>query len=53
MVLSTLAFKRLSVGMPVAEAAAIVGFCCLGLALWALLGMQETFSKDLNYHEID
>lgn len=52
-VLSTLAFKRLSVGMPVAEAAAIVGFCCLGLALWALLGMQETFSKDLNYHEID
>lgn len=28
-----------------------VGLICLGLAFWSLTGMQDTFSKDLDYQE--
>ena len=52
-VLITLGFQRLSASLPVASAAAVVGAVCLGLAFLALWGMHETFSKDLDYHEID
>jgi hypothetical protein len=31
--------------------AAIVGACCLGISLFALRGLQETFDKDLDYVE--
>ena len=39
--------------MEVRDAAIIVGAVCLSLALVSLIGMKETFSKDLDYHEID
>lgn len=32
-------------------AAAVVGALCLGLALWSLWSMRETFSADLDYSE--
>jgi hypothetical protein len=35
------------------DAAIIVGAVCLSLALVSLMGMKETFSKDLDYHELD
>jgi hypothetical protein len=37
----------------VQNAAIIVGAVCFSLAIFALTFMKETFSKDLNYHEID
>jgi len=49
----TLGFKYLASGMDTREAAIIVGAVCLSLALVALSFMKETFSKDLNYHELD
>lgn len=49
----TLGFKYLASGMDTREAAIIVGAICLSLALVALSFMKETFSKDLNYHELD
>lgn len=33
--------------------ALIVGGVCMGLALFAILMVKETFSKDLNYFEVD
>jgi hypothetical protein len=32
-------------------AAIVVGILTIGLAFWALINMQETFHKDLNYLE--
>ncbi len=52
-VLITLSFKSLAESMEVRDAAIIVGAVCLSLALVSLIGMKETFSKDLDYHEID
>lgn len=52
-VLITLGFNSLSTQVDNKEAAIIVGAICLSLALVALTFMKETFSKDLNYHEID
>ena len=49
----TLGFKYLASGMDSRDAAIIVGAICLSLALVALSFMKETFSKDLNYHELD
>lgn len=49
----TLCFKYLAAGMETRQAAIIVGAVCLSLALVALTFMKETFSKDLDYHEID
>jgi MFS family permease len=52
-VLITLSFKSLAESMEVRDAAIIVGAVCLSLALVSLFGMKETFSKDLDYHELD
>lgn len=50
----TLAFKYLSNGSADSrEAAIVVGAVCISLALVSLSFMKETFSKDLNYHEVD
>jgi sugar phosphate permease len=49
----TLSFKFLSESMSVQNAALLVGSVCMGVALLSLYLMKETFSKDLNYHELD
>ncbi|MEZ4805426.1 MAG: MFS transporter [Bacteroidia bacterium] len=49
----TLSFKYLESISSSKESAIIVGGICIALALLALSFMKETFSKDLNYHEID
>jgi MFS family permease len=49
----TLSFKYLAEKTDVQNAAIIVGAICFSLAIFALTFMKETFSKDLNYHEID
>jgi hypothetical protein len=49
----TVSFKLLSESMSTQNAAIIVGSVCLSIALVSLYLMKETFSKDLNYHEID
>lgn len=49
----TLSFKYLAEKTDVQNAAIIVGAVCFSLAIFALTFMKETFSKDLNYHEID
>lgn len=49
----TISFKHLSESMSAQNAALIVGSVCLLIALISLYLMKETFSKDLNYHEID
>lgn len=49
----TLSFKYLAERTTVQNAAIIVGGICLALAIIALTYMKETFSKDLNYHELD
>lgn len=49
----TLSFKFLSESMSVQNAALLVGSVCMGVALLSLYLMNETFSKDLNYHELD
>jgi putative MFS transporter len=38
-------------GLTVANAALIVGSLCFGLALLALLRIEETFHRDLDYEE--
>jgi putative MFS transporter len=49
----TVSFKILSESMGAQNAAIIVGSVCMLIALLSLYLMKETFSKDLNYHEID
>jgi putative MFS transporter len=49
----TLSFKSLSQSYGSHQAALIVGGFCIFIALAALTFMKETFSKDLDYHEID
>lgn len=49
----TLGFKALAESTDPVNAAIIVGAICLAVAMIALTFMKETFSKDLNYHEID
>lgn len=49
----TMSFKFLADKMDSQNAAIIVGGVCIALAMIALTFMKETFSKDLNYHEID
>lgn len=50
----TLSFKSLAASFKSPHIAAlVVGGVCLSLALIALIFMSETFSKDLNYHELD
>jgi len=49
----TVSFKILSDSVGAQNAAIIVGSVCMLIALVSLYLMKETFSKDLNYHEID
>lgn len=49
----TLSFANLSNTMGVTAAAFWVGLVCLGLAFLATLYIKDSFSKDLNYFEID
>jgi MFS transporter, putative metabolite:H+ symporter len=49
----SLSFKYLAEVSDAKNAAIVVGAVCLSLALVSLYFMKETFSKDLNYHEID
>ncbi|MFN4083192.1 MAG: MFS transporter [Bacteroidia bacterium] len=49
----TLSFQALVPTVGVTIAALIVGMVCLILAFTATLYVQETFSKDLNYYELD
>jgi hypothetical protein len=34
------------------NAALAVGAICIGLSLWAILSVKETFGKELNYVEV-
>lgn len=49
----TLAFKSLAMELDNRGAAMVVGAVCIALAIASLVFMKETFSKDLDYHEID
>lgn len=49
----TLSFQSLLPYVGITFAAFIVGAVCLLLAFAATLHVQETFSKDLNYYELD
>jgi MFS family permease len=49
----TLSFAALSKSMPIVNAALIVGMVCIVLAFLSTLFIKESFSKDLNYYEID
>ncbi len=49
----TLSFASLSASMGVIQAAFWVGLCCLLLAFVATLYIKDSFSKDLNYFEMD
>lgn len=49
----TLSFATLSVTQGVVQAAFWVGLACLVLAFVATLYIKDSFSKDLNYFEID
>lgn len=49
----TLSFASLSASMGVIQAACWVGLCCLLLAFVATLYIKDSFSKDLNYFEMD
>jgi VIT1/CCC1 family predicted Fe2+/Mn2+ transporter len=49
----TLSFATLSVTQGVIQAAFWVGLACLLLAFVATLYIKDSFSKDLNYFEID
>lgn len=52
-VFATLAFANLKGTMSVPNAALTVGLVCFGLAFLSLFLMEETFSKDLNFIEVD
>lgn len=49
----TISYKSLANGMNQQSAAFVVGGICLAIALMAIYFTKETFSKDLDYHEID
>ncbi len=49
----TLGYKSLAASIGNQQAALIVGGLCLVIAIYAVFMTKETFSKDLNYHEID
>jgi MFS family permease len=46
-----LGFKALETTQGSVNAALIVGVVAIGLALFAIFSLKETFSKDLDYHE--
>ena len=47
----TLAFNHLKPVCGIVAAAAVISFACVGIALWALRGLEETYDKDLDYLE--
>lgn len=47
----TLSFQWLKHSVGIIHSAAIVGFCCVGIAFLALKHLEETHAKDLNYIE--
>jgi hypothetical protein len=48
----TLAFQGLAVALgDKIPAAIVVGVACVGIAIWALAGLEETFGKNLDYLE--
>ncbi|HEX2899295.1 MAG TPA: MFS transporter, partial [Bacteroidia bacterium] len=49
----TLSFAALAKSVGSVWSAVIVGGVCMGLAFFAILMVKETFSKDLNYFEVD
>jgi hypothetical protein len=49
----TLSFKTLVPSVGIIYAALIVGTVCIVLAFAGILYVQESFSKDLNYYELD
>lgn len=49
----TLAFRSLAPTTGLISGALIVGTICMASAFLALIGIQETFGKDLNFLEID
>ena len=48
----TLGFDFLKNNLGIIPGAAIVGVICLAIALLALIGLEETHGKDLDYHEV-
>ncbi len=48
----TLGFDFLKNNLGIIPGAAIVGVICLAIALLALMGLEETHGKDLDYHEV-
>jgi MFS family permease len=47
----TLAFQFFKTQFGILPGGLLVGIVCMSIALLALLGMEETFGKDLNYEE--
>ena len=45
------AFQAMKQTMGVIEAGAIVAFICFGIGFWALITIEETFGKELDYSE--
>jgi MFS family permease len=52
LVLATLSFTALKGSLGIINSALVVGFVSLFIALIALYQLEETFGKDLDYHEI-
>ena len=48
----TLSFKALEGSVGSVNGALIIGVVCIGLALIATWSIEETFSKELDYHEV-
>ena len=48
----TLGFDFLKNNLGIIPGAAIVGAICLAIALLALMGLEETHGKELDYHEV-
>jgi putative MFS transporter len=48
----TLGFNFLKESVGIIPSAAIVGVLCLAIAALALMGLEETHGKDLDYHEV-
>jgi len=48
----TAGFRALETQIGTMNAALAVGAICIGLSLWAILNVKETFGKELNYVEV-
>ena len=47
----TLAFNHLKPACGIVGSAAVISFACILIALWAVFSLEETYDKDLDYHE--